>query len=531
MIFDRSSIVLVVDDFEPMRNVTASLLRRLGIEHIVFASDGHEAWRTINKQKIDCVLSDWNMPIMTGLELLQHVRSSDQFWNMPFIMITAENERERIREAIENGVCDLLVKPYTPDRLQGSLEKAAIWKQKKLTRESVIPSKTLNNNSKQELELAQAPIKPKVVERACILIVDDTPENLQLLSQIFKDQYRVKIAHNGQKALNICQSATPPDLVLLDVMMPDMDGFEVARQMREHPDSQMIPIIFVTAMTNLDARLKGLELGAVDYVTKPIDPEQLAPRVQNFMRYMQLHKQLQADYDTMLEMERLKEEVAQMSRHDVKAPLAGVVGILQALQRDELLNNRQIAQLRTAENAAMQSINMINLTSELFNIESGNFKLNAKNIDIESLLRSIVELAREFFANKQLSIVLDSDMPMNEKFPPAFADDLLCYSIFNNLIKNACEAAPNKSRIMVFMRMQNPLLIEISNRGVIPVEIREHFFDKYVTQGKKSGTGIGTYSAKLLVEAQMGAISFSVSDEDQSTTLQVALPTKHAIQV
>lgn len=96
--------------------------------------------------------------------------------------------------------------------------------------------------------------------RPTVLVVDDTPDNLHLLSQLFKDEYKVKVAFSGEKALTICHSDPPPDLVLLDIMMPEMDGFEVAQRMREHPSSQHIPVIFVTAMTDSDA-LEGSVYG------------------------------------------------------------------------------------------------------------------------------------------------------------------------------------------------------------------------------------------------------------------------------
>ncbi|MBK9442994.1 MAG: response regulator [Comamonadaceae bacterium] len=113
---------------------------------------------------------------------------------------------------------------------------------------------------------------------------------------------------NGAKALDICTSDDAPDLVLLDIMMPVMDGFEVAKQMRQHPTSEAIPIIFVTAMASADARLKGLDLGTVDFITKPVDPETLKPRVRNFMRYVQMRKDLQSEYDAMVELAQLNED-------------------------------------------------------------------------------------------------------------------------------------------------------------------------------------------------------------------------------
>jgi len=294
--------------------------------------------------------------------------------------------------------------------------------------------------------------------------------------------------------------------------------------MREHPASVTIPVIFVTAMTGEDARLKGLELGAVDFVTKPVDPDLLKLRVRNFMRYVELHKQLQANYDGMLELANLREDVEQITRHDMKGPLASVIGLVQALGDNGSMNHKQIGQLRMVEETALQVLDMINLSSELFKIETGRFNLDAKPVNIGNILRRIVEISRKTFAEKHVIVAIDTDMPVGEDVPIALGDSMFCYSLFQNLVKNACEAAPEKSRVEVTLIDETPLRIVIQNRGAVPAEIRERFFDKFVTLGKEGGTGLGTYSAKLLTEAQKGTISMDVSDQENQTTITVTLP-------
>lgn len=116
-----------------------------------------------------------------------------------------------------------------------------------------------------------------------ILVVDDTPDNLALMTALLKDQYQVKVAKSGGTALQIASSATPPDLILLDIMMPEMDGYEVCRQLKANPKTVDIPIIFLTALAELENEQKGLELGAVDYVTKPISPFIFMARIKNHL--------------------------------------------------------------------------------------------------------------------------------------------------------------------------------------------------------------------------------------------------------
>jgi CheY-like chemotaxis protein len=539
MSIDRQTAFLIVDDFEPMRKVTASQLRALGAGNIITANNGAEALRVMQNKRVDIVLSDWNMPVMTGLELLKAVRADKKLAHLPFIMITAEAERYRIEEAIACGVDDLLVKPYTGICLAERVEKALSPQASKTRSGSpllaapevarAMPARVDLQVSAHEPSPPFEPAFPTEPGRSTILVVDDTADNLLLLSHLFNDEYRVRIAHSGEKALHICQSDDPPDLVLLDIMMPGMDGFEVARLLREHPTSESIPLIFVTAMTGENERHKGMQLGAVDFVTKPIDPDSLKLRVHNFMRYVELHKQLQANYDGMLELARLREQVENITRHDMKGPLAGVIGLVQTMAYDNTLNSEQIDQLRMVEDTALQVLDMINLSSELFKIETGRFKLNAQPVKIGDILKRIVEISQATFSEKHLIITFETDVPAGRELPQSLGDTTFCYSLFQNLIKNACEAAPENSLVTVTLNDEVPLSITIQNRGAVPVEIRERFFGKFVTHGKQGGTGLGAYSAKMLVEAQNGAISLDVFDEGNQTTITVKLPSYEGV--
>jgi len=126
-------------------------------------------------------------------------------------------------------------------------------------------------------------LEVNLVTKATVLVVDDSPDNLTLLNELLKDVYKVKLANSGEKALKLAQSGKLPDLILLDVMMPVMDGYEVCRQLMDNPTTRHIPVIFLTAKVTVEDEKRGFDLGAVDYIAKPISPPIVMARVKNHL--------------------------------------------------------------------------------------------------------------------------------------------------------------------------------------------------------------------------------------------------------
>ncbi len=151
-----------------------------------------------------------------------------------------------------------------------------------------------------------------IFEKPTILVVDDTPDNLTLMTGLLKDKYRVKIANNGERALKVAMTGTPPDLILLDIMMPVMDGYEACRHLKESPETRDVPVIFLTAKAEVEDEMKGFELGAVDYITKPISPPIVLARVHT-------HLQLKRVRDYLKDQNEFLEEEVQKRTREVVA--------------------------------------------------------------------------------------------------------------------------------------------------------------------------------------------------------------------
>lgn len=169
------------------------------------------------------------------------------------------------------------------------------------------------------------------IEKQTILVVDDTPENLSLMSALLKDKYKVKVANHGEKGIKIASSEAPPDLILLDIMMPDIDGYTVCQRLKENPETRDIPIIFLTAKSEVEDERYGFELGAVDYITKPISPPIVLARVATQL-------QLKASADFLRDKAAfLETEVTKRTRE------------LQAIQDVTILTMASLAETRDNE--------------------------------------------------------------------------------------------------------------------------------------------------------------------------------------
>lgn len=492
-------IVLVVDDFVAMRDILVHQLKLLGINNIHTAGNGEEALRLLDLFPITLVLSDWSMPGMSGLELLQRVRSQPKFGQLPFILVTAEIQRDRVAAAIQAKVSDFLLKPFRPEEFARRVHAA------------------LSGVRGPGPGLVSAGAAPGAAPpRQTVLVVDDTPANLTLVGSLLRDDYQVKLAARGDKALQLCASA-PPDLVLLDLMMPEMDGFEVCRRLKADPATAHIPVIFLTTVTDAERTVDGLALGAADYVSKPIEPIILKARVATALRAARTHEALREQYDLALENARLREDVERISRHDLHNPLAAIIGMSGALLAEAGLTSEQSHQLQAIERTAFDMLDLLKLSALLMRLEAGDYQLAPQELDLAALVRRVAEEGR--LANAGRGVAVVAELPAGPL--PIQGNALLLYSMLHNLVRNAAEASTAGDTVRIALDPQRG--VRIHNRAAVPAEMLARFFDKYATHGKENGSGLGTYSARLIAQAHGGSIAMA-SSEQEGTTLTIQLP-------
>ncbi len=353
-----------------------------------------------------------------------------------------------------------------------------------------------------------------------VMLVDDTRANIDVLVEALGEDHQVTVAMDGETALQHATESSP-DLILLDIMMPGMDGYEVIRKLKSDPATRDIPVIFCTAMGEDEDEMRGLQLGAIDYIRKPFNIPVVKMRVRNHLELKLARESLKEKNTVLSENIRLRDEVERIVRHDMKTPLNAVLSAPDLLIQEGGLTESQVEILRMIEQSAYRLLEIVNSSLDIYKMESGAYELHPIPVDLLKVVNQIRGETLGTVQAKGLRIQVELDgrpVAAGEEFPVA-GEELLCYSMLANLIKNAVEASPEGGTVTVSMKGSHDRTVAIHNAGAVPEAIRDRFFEKYATFGKASGTGLGTYSAALIARTLGGGIRFETSEEDGTTVI------------
>jgi signal transduction histidine kinase/CheY-like chemotaxis protein len=210
---------------------------------------------------------------------------------------------------------------------------------------------------------------------------------------------------------------------------------------------------------------------------------------------------------------RSLEDVERIARHDLKTPLVSIVAAPNLLRAGREMDAREEVVLSMIERAARRALNMINMSLDLYQMETGNYVFEATSVDLTALVLSVVQDLAGHAESKLVRVQVSGQQPHIW----VEAEDALCYSIVANILKNAVEAAPQNSVVKVLLESGTKVILRIQNEGAVPESMRERFFAKYSTSGKEGGTGLGTYSSHLLAKIQGGSLTMATSDENGTT--------------
>jgi two-component system sensor histidine kinase/response regulator len=359
-------------------------------------------------------------------------------------------------------------------------------------------------------------------KRPLILIAEDIPKNLEVVCNILrKEGYRLAMAGNGRQALEMVPGVQP-DLILLDIMMPEMDGFEVCEHLKKDPQTKDIPVIFLTAKTDTADIVKGFELGAVDYVTKPFNGTELASRVRT-------HLELKFSREALQKLNTTKDKFFSIIAHDLKDPLQILLLASDSLHTryDSMDETKRKDYIQRFYNNSQQILSLLENLLEWARSQSGNIEIKPERIDIKELTAKSIDLLKGNARKKNITLSLQVKPGIF-----AFADKNMVRTIIQNLVSNGLKFTRPGGQVSIDASVPargDRVDITVTDNGVgISAEDMAGLFRidmKKSTPGtdREKGTGLGLILCKEFVEKNNGSIEVS-SEPGKGSCFKITLP-------
>jgi len=363
-----------------------------------------------------------------------------------------------------------------------------------------------------------------------ILIVDDTHENLMILHDTLHGSgYRVAVAEDGVSALRSI-SKNIPSLILLDVMMPGIDGFETCRRIRENPEWANIPIIFITALSDTEHKVEAFKVGGVDFISKPLQTQEVLARVHTHLKLARTQDILKEKNAELLQLNQEKNEFLGMAAHDLKNPLASIRGMAQLIKAKvdiETKENQQINSYAACiENNAQKMFTLITNLLDVNAIESGTLTVNFENVQCVDILKTVIKNYQLAATDKniELKLIIPQDVPL------LLSNNDVLQQVLDNLVSNAVKYSPLNSDIEIKLLVETDhIQINIQDHGSgFTEEDKTKLFSKFARlsakpTGGEHSTGLGLFIVKKLVDS-LNAEVWCESEVNNGACFIVSLP-------
>ncbi len=365
----------------------------------------------------------------------------------------------------------------------------------------------------------------KNTSRATVLIVDDIPDNVRVLYEFLPQAgLRVLVAQDGQEALHRIEYAQP-DIILLDIMMPNMDGFEVCEVLKSQPHTREIPVIFMTALSDTVDKLKGFTLGAVDYITKPFQQEEVLARIHTHLQIRKLQGQLKTH---LVELEKRNVELNTFSRtvaHDLKNPLTGVIGFADLLMLDKTLDEKT---KKYVEFISKSGHNMVEIIDALLLLAAGSRKDNQADVEFHPLDMS--NIVSQVIQNRLLHMVNEfkGDIILPKSWPTAKGYGPWVEEIWANYLSNALKYGGKPPTLKLGAdELPNDMIkfwVQDNGKGLTDEQQAQLFVPFSRLHAKEAeGHGLGLAIVQQIAEKLQGEVGIH-SEVDQGSTFYFTLP-------
>ena len=364
-------------------------------------------------------------------------------------------------------------------------------------------------------------------EKDLVLVVDDIPKNIQLLGKILSGEgYQVAAQKEPEKVIDSARKFNP-DIILLDVMMPGMDGFEVCRQIKKDDDLKEIPVIFITGKVEKTDIIEGLKSGGSDYVTKPFNTEELLARIET---HLELKKSKDYIKEQNLQLKSLNDtsnKILSVISHDIRSPVNAITGFSDMMLEDleEVSDmDRSKESLQFINSSARRISQLLENLVSWARLQSGHLEPNKEKFRIYDLVENEVMLLSAVAAAKNVELIYQDGDAMG------YGDRRMIETVVRNLLSNAIKFCNENDTVeLLFSEDENSWRLTVKDSGVgMPEEVKMHLFDKDNRPTKsgtnnEKGTGLGLILCKDLIEMHDGKITVE-SEVGRGTTFKIEMP-------
>lgn len=357
-----------------------------------------------------------------------------------------------------------------------------------------------------------------------LLVVDDDRINRELLMHLFERDYNISMASSGEEALTVLKEKADIDLVMLDIMMPQMSGMDVLSEIRENPATRDLPVILVSAMANTRDVVNGLRLGANDYITKPVDVSVVIARVKTQLTVKRLLDERKETITELEKAEKLRAQLFRIASHDLKTPLNNI-RMAEHLLRKTIEPAKDTDQMLDTIKLTIDSMSgIITNFLDMVELQAGHIDIKLKPIELTDVVYNVLT-QYEISAGKK-----NIKLKMGEIGGWVTADATRLVQVASNLVSNAIKYSPLGTKIDVYTQIKDGQgYLYVSDEGPgIPESERSQLFTEFgklstFPTGGESSTGLGLWIVKHLVTLQQGTVGVEFPDEGGSR-FWVALP-------
>lgn len=378
-----------------------------------------------------------------------------------------------------------------------------------------------------------------IIENDVILVVDDQPANLKIIATVLGGEYTLSIANNGINALKMLEKGKP-DLILLDIMMPEMDGYDVILKIKQTESLKDIPVIFLTAKTDIDDIIKGFNYGAVDYITKPFNPTEMKVRVKNHLslyhaknEITRMYQELKQSQDSLRtanekleQSNREKDKFFSIIAHDLRSPFTSILGLTDILLAELKNFDPEIIEeyIHDIQNSTSQTLRLLENLLEWARMQQGRMEFNPTELKLGHLSAEIMDLYQDNAIQKNISLI------NHIKDEKVIGDKNMIRTLLRNLVSNAIKFTPNGGRIELMAETgisETIIAVKDNGTGIRKSDMEKLFSitSNYSTTGtnNEEGTGLGLILCREFVEKHHGRI-WVESEFGKGSVFKFSLP-------